>query len=349
MEKAFLAMMLAFIVALVLTPVVKSLAFRVGAVDNPEQRKVHKKIMPRMGGLAIYLGFIGAVLTTQPLTNQIIGLLLGGTIIVVIGIADDIVGLQPKVKLLGQIVAASVLVLFGIGVEFVTNPFDGMISLGILSIPFTILWIVGVTNAVNLIDGLDGLAGGVTAIAATTLAVVAWTEGQTLYATCALILAASTMGFLKYNFYPAKIFMGDTGSMFLGFNLATLAVLGLGKGATVISLFIPIVILGIPILDTAFAIVRRYMKNQPIFKADKEHLHHCLLAVGLSHKQTVLVIYGLNSILGASAVMLTMLTTAQAVMILLILFTGIVLGAEKIGVVGTRAIESTGKTYVSGK
>jgi UDP-GlcNAc:undecaprenyl-phosphate GlcNAc-1-phosphate transferase len=257
-----------------------------------------------------------------------------------VGLLDDTYGLSPKVKLLGQIVAALVAVQFGYRVEFITNPFNGgiidLVDLK-LSTPVTLFWIIGITNAINLIDGLDGLAAGTSAIAAVTMAVVAWSEGLPEIAVLALILAAAVLGFLKYNFNPAQIFMGDSGSLFLGFNLGALAIEGLTKGATVISLFIPIVILGIPIMDTMFAIIRRFSNGQPIFQPDKKHLHHCLLELGLSHKQTVLAIYGINVFLGASAVLLNRLSTAQSYMVLIGIATLVLIGANKLGVLSGHA------------
>ncbi|KJS81353.1 MAG: UDP-phosphate N-acetylglucosaminyl 1-phosphate transferase [Peptococcaceae bacterium BICA1-8] len=324
-----------FLITLGLVPLIKKMAFKVGAVDNPCQRKVHCKPMPRLGGLAIYIGFIAMVLLTQPLTQQIIGLVLGSTIIAMIGVVDDIKDLSPKLKLLGQIIAACVLVAFNIDVDYITHPFaNGVVSLGYLSIPVTVLWVVGITNAVNLIDGLDGLAAGLSAIAAITLAIVGYSQGHMLMVVLSLMLAASTLGFLRYNFYPAQIFMGDSGSMFLGFNLSALAIMGFAKSITVISVFVPILILGIPIFDTMFAIIRRYFNGQPIFKADKEHLHHCLLNKGFTHKQTVLLIYAINILLAGTGVLLTHITTAQSILILAVISTMVLWSAQKIGVIG---------------
>jgi UDP-GlcNAc:undecaprenyl-phosphate GlcNAc-1-phosphate transferase len=344
MVKLAVAIVVAFLLPLVLTPLVKKLAFKVGAIDAPNKRKMHNRIMPRLGGLAIYAAFIAVVLALIPLTKPILGLLAGATLIMLLGVFDDIKGLSPRIKLLGQVGAALVVVSFGVDVVYITNPFQGMmdsgvfsfagISLGLLSIPVTVFWIIGITNAVNLIDGLDGLAAGMAIIAAVTLAVIAWTEGHMAVVYLSLILAGATLGFLKYNFHPAQIFMGDSGSMFLGFTLATLAIMGLGKSVTIISLLIPILILGVPIFDTAFAIIRRYLNDKPIFQADKEHLHHRLLALGLSHKQTVLVIYGLNFVLATSAVLLTQLTTAQGMMILTLLSVAGLMGAERLGIIG---------------
>ncbi|MFZ7101400.1 MAG: glycosyltransferase family 4 protein [Peptococcaceae bacterium] len=325
-----------FLITFKLVPLIKNLAFKVGAVDNPCQRKVHCKPMPRLGGLAIYLGFISMVLLTQPMSEQIIGLVLGSTIIAALGVVDDIKEITPKIKLAGQIVAACILVAFNIDVEYITNPFvkGSIIPLEYLNIPVTILWIVGVTNAVNLIDGLDGLAAGIATIAAVTLAIVGYTQGDFLTVALALMLAASTAGFLKYNFYPAQIFMGDSGSMFLGFNLSALSILGFVKSVTIISVFVPILILGIPIFDTLFAIIRRYHNARPIFKADKEHLHHCLLNKGFTHKQTVLLIYTINIFLAGIGVLLTYLTTAQGMLILAVVSTLVLWGAQKIGIIG---------------
>lgn len=333
------------VLALLFTPIVRKLAFVIGAVDQPNARKVHSRIMPRLGGVAIYMAFVLMVLATQTLTKQTIGLLLGATIIVGLGIVDDVREVTPKVKLLLQFVAATILICFGIEVEFITNPFGGIIQLGWFSIPVTLLWIIGVTNAVNLVDGLDGLAAGIAGIAAGTLGVVAWMQGKHIEAGLALILMGSIFGFLRYNFYPAKIFMGDSGSMFLGFTLSALSIMGLAKSAAVISLFIPILVLGVPIMDTLFAIIRRYINKQPIFQADKDHLHHRLLASGLSHPQTVMAIYVINVTLASSAVLLTVLTTTQSVFILVAVSVLVLVGANKLGVLGRKKVQPEPVVY----
>ncbi|WP_084295735.1 glycosyltransferase family 4 protein [Desulfitibacter alkalitolerans] len=319
MYQVLLPVVIAFLVAFISTPIVIRLARKWGAMDAPCDRKVHTCSMPRMGGLAIYAGFMAAVLMTQTIDGKLVGILLGCTIIVLLGIVDDIKGLSPKVKLAGQTLAALVVVLFGVKVSILTNPFAEVLFLENfkLAIPFTVLWIVGVTNAVNLIDGLDGLAAGTSGIAAVTIGVVALLEGHFAAAVLAIILAGSVFGFLPFNFNPAKIFMGDTGSMFLGFTLSVLAVVGLTKSATIISVFIPVVILGIPIFDTMYAIIRRFLNGTPIFQADKEHLHHQLLNMGLTHKQTVLIIYVVNLCLGSSAVLMSLMAPPQAVVILI--------------------------------
>lgn len=344
MINVVLPCLLALLISFVLTPTVRKLAFKIGAIDRPDCRKVHCKTMPRLGGLAVFLAFSATVLLTQTLDSKLVGLLTGGLLIVFLGILDDTRGLPAKVKLAGQIAAAAAVIPFGIQVEFVTNPVDGhMLHLGIWGIPVTIFWIISVTNAVNLIDGLDGLAGGTSFIAALTMAAIIWQQdgtgmGVTLLA---LVLAASILGFLRYNFFPAKIFLGDTGSMFLGYALGTLAVMGVAKTATAISVIVPMVILGIPLLDVLFAILRRYQSQRPIFQPDKEHLHHRLMALGLSHRQTVLAIYAVNLILGISAFLLTVLTTSQAALLLFILAVVIIVTANKIGVIGKVAPTGT--------
>ena len=344
---------IAFIISFVITPVIKKIAFRVGAVDRPDMRKVHSGLMPRLGGLAVYLAFTVTVLVSGPLSKSMFGLLVGGSLIMLIGMVDDIRDISPRAKLLGQVMAAGVLVAFGIKISFITNPLGGLIYLDWLGIdwgiPLTIFWIVGVTNAVNLIDGLDGLAGGLASIAALTLGVIGWFETEMSIVLPAVILSASIMGFLKYNFHPAKIFMGDSGSLFLGFMLSGLSVIGLTKGAAVVSIFVPILILGIPIFDTLFAITRRYFNNQPILAADKEHLHHKLLALGLSHRQTVLVMYAFSIVLSVSAVFLTFLSTAQAFLVFLGITILALVGANMVGVFSTRAANRMQKSEAPSK
>lgn len=329
MSRVWLGILIALILSWAVTPQVKKLACRVGAMDLPGGRKIHQHPTARFGGLAIYAGFMGGLIMVQPsLSLPLSGLLLGGGLVLVLGIIDDRWGLNPWIKLLGQVAAASVLVLFNVRVEFLSNPFDGLLVLGEWAIPVTILWIVGITNALNLIDGMDGLAGGTAAIAAITIAVVAWLKGQAAVAMLAMILAAGILGFLRYNLHPAQIFLGDSGSMFLGFNLAALAAMGLTKSATIISLLVPVVILGMPILDTFLAIVRRLRAHRPVFQADKGHLHHRLLDLGLPYRRAVWVMYGLDLCLGISAVMLVFMTTAQSVILLVVLAAAGVAGID---------------------
>lgn len=327
----------ALVLALVFVPLAMKLAYKIGAVDKPNARKVHTKIMPRMGGLGIYLAYIIVVLATQKMNMQLAGLLLGSTILVVLGIFDDMKDLNAKFKLLIQILATVIVMAFGVRIEFMTNVFGGeAIYLDILSLPITLLWIVGITNAINLIDGLDGLAGGIATIAALSMAVVGWIYGQYLMASMAIILAGATMGFLRYNFHPAKVFMGDTGSLFLGFNLSVLAIMGVAKSVTFISLAAPVLVLGVPIFDTFFAILRRKMNHKPIFAADKDHLHHRLLGMGFSHRKTVLIIYAISFFLALSAILITYLSTAEAVAVVAIVLSVILIGAGKLGVIAVK-------------
>lgn len=332
----------ALAMALLLTPVVKRFAFWVGAVDQPNHRKVHTRIMPRLGGLAIFLAFVGALFILLPVLNEynanaVGALLVGGSIIVLIGALDDRFELSPKVKLLGQIAAAGVVISFGLKVDvaLIDLPFiseNWLVDLTWLSVPITILWIVGVTNAINLIDGLDGLAGGVSAIATATMMVLALMMGNVTVALLCSILLGSIIGFLFFNFYPARIFMGDSGALFLGFSLATMSILGF-KQATLISFVVPLLVLGVPLTDTFFAIVRRIVNKTPISVADKSHLHHCLLQLGLSHRNTVLAIYGVSIIFGAFAVLMSQTTMLWVTITFILVFLIVLeLAAEAIGI-----------------
>lgn len=337
------------LIALLLTPLVKRIAFWIGAIDKPNGRKVHTKIMPRLGGLAIFLSFVGAFFVVSPILNEYnydaaLGLLLGGGVIVLTGALDDRFDLRPRYKLLGQLIAASIVVYLGMKIELDSLPFVGHWLSGAdwISIPLTILWIVGMSNAINLIDGLDGLSAGVSGIATATIFVLAIMMPGVTGVTVALlsvILLGSIVGFLFYNFHPAKIFMGDSGALFLGFALATLSVLGF-KQATVVSLLIPILILGVPLSDTVLAILRRFVNKKPISAPDKRHLHHCLLEMGYSHRVTVLMIYGLALVFGGSAIacsiLLTKETTWAVVLIVSALLLLMVVGAEAIGIISDR-------------
>lgn len=341
MQTYVVAFIVALAVAYLITPTIKDLAVKAGAMDAPDARKVHTKPIPRMGGLAIYLGFVLAVIASMHINREVMGLLLGGTVILIVGIVDDLKQLSPKVKLAGQILAAIVLVLFDIRIEWITNPFGDMLYLEYFSVPLTLLWVVGLTNTVNLIDGLDGLAAGVSTIAAITILLVALQQNFLTVAILMAALAGSALGFLQHNFNPAEIFMGDTGSMFLGYMLAAVSVTGTVKSAATIALIVPIVALGLPIMDTAFAIMRRYRNGRPIFKPDKGHLHHRLLAMGLSQKQAVLLMYVISACLGLSAIALTEVNKGYGLLIIIGLLAVAFIGAKKIGVLkGTDSVES---------
>lgn len=328
-----LGFIISLVVALLVTPIVKKIAIHWGVVDEPNHRKVHSKLMPRLGGLAIYIAFFTSFLWIAPKSNLTWGILIGGTIIVLTGVIDDKYQISPKFKLLGQLVAAIVVVLSGLKVEFINLPFDGIQTFGVLSIPITIFWIVGVSNAINLIDGLDGLAAGVSGIATATILVMSLILGNNTVSLLSVALLGAIIGFLFFNFHPAKIFMGDTGALFLGYMLASMSILGF-KYVTLFAFVMPILILGVPISDTFFAIVRRLVNKKPISEADKNHLHHRLLQLGLSHRQTVIVIYGVSIMFGLSAIFFTQATLWGAVLIVGLLLIALELAVEAIGLVG---------------
>ncbi|MEC0138340.1 MraY family glycosyltransferase [Paenibacillus macerans] len=334
--------------ALGLTPLVKKFAFAVGAVDVPNARKVHTRIMPRLGGLGIFASFIIAMLLLFPFIPEIFTLrevnfikafLVGGSITVLLGALDDRFDLPAKLKFLVQIATACIVVFgFDIRIEFANIPFHSYAAVETwIAIPFTILWIVGVTNAINLIDGLDGLAAGVSAIAIGTITVMAFVMGNVMVALLCLLLLGSILGFLYFNFHPAKIFMGDSGALFLGFCLALLSLLGF-KQVAIVSFLTPLILIGVPLSDTMFAIVRRWMQKKPIFSPDKGHLHHCLRELGFSHRQTVLIIYGIAAFFGVLAVIQSSAAMYNANWVTFVVICVMVfflqIGAEIIGLIG---------------
>ena len=321
---AVAALLTAAVVSLISTPVVRSLAFRVGAVDVPkDNRRMHNHPIPRMGGLAIFFGFILSVLLFVPLTQQLRTMLLGAVVIVILGIFDDIYALPAMPKFMIQIAAALVAVLGGNRIFGLSNinifSSDPYWELGWLSIPISVLWIVGITNAVNLIDGLDGLACGVSTISSMTLLVIALIMAEPDVAMITAALAGACLGFLPYNLNPARIFMGDTGSTFLGYILAVVSIQGLFKFYTIISFAVPFLMLGLPIFDTCFAFIRRIAHGQSPMHADRSHVHHRLIDMGFSQKQAVAVLYIISAILGLSAVVLTSVGAVKAMLFLLAL------------------------------
>ena len=318
------ALLVAAIVAFIATPVVRSLAFKIGAVDVPkDNRRMHNHPIPRMGGLAIFFSFILSALIFVPLSTPVRGMLLGGVIIVILGIFDDIYALPALPKFFVQIAAALVAVLMGNQIDILSNPnifsSEPYWVLGIWSIPISVLWIVGITNAVNLIDGLDGLACGVSTISSMTMLVIALTVAEPDTALLMAALAGACIGFLPYNLNPAKIFMGDTGSTFLGFVLATVSIQGLFKSYAIISFAVPFLVLGLPIFDTCFAILRRLARGQSPMAPDRGHIHHRLIDMGFTQKQAVAVLYLISAILGLSAVVLTTNNAMKAMLFLLAL------------------------------
>ncbi|MFJ5713611.1 glycosyltransferase family 4 protein [Neobacillus sp. NPDC093127] len=330
----YVTLIICFISSILLTPLVKKLAFKIGATDKPNHRKVHQKIMPRLGGLAIYLSFIIGMLVLRPEDPYALSIIIGSIIIVITGILDDMIELSAKVKLIAQIAAAAIVVIWGgVHVQFINLPFGGHIEFGYLSIPLTIIWIVGITNAINLIDGLDGLAAGVSSIALITISGMAIIMGDGYVTAVSSIVLASTLGFLIYNFHPAKIFMGDTGALFLGYMISVLSLLGF-KNVTLISFIVPIIILGVPISDTFFAIIRRIVNKKPLSAPDKSHLHHCLLRLGFTHRQTVLMIYAMAAFFGLAAIIFSQAKLLGGFFFIVILLIMIELFAEMIGLAG---------------
>ena len=318
LSTSLMTFFLALAVSFALTPVVKIFALKINAVDVPKDgRRMHKNPVPRIGGLAIFIGFIVAVLAFGIIDAQLKAVLLGALLIVVLGVIDDITNLPAQVKLLGQIFAALIPVLSGVRIETFTHPFthSGLISLGAFSIPVTVIWIVAIVNAVNFIDGLDGLACGVSCISSITMFIVSAIVGEPAIAFVTAALAGACLGFLPFNFNPAKIFMGDTGAMFLGFILATVSVQGLFKMYALISFAVPFIALAIPIADMIFAVVRRLMHGKSPFSADRGHIHHKLIDMGFDQKQSVLILYCLSAILGVMSVMLTKTGEAKTIIV----------------------------------
>ena len=307
-----LALVVALIISFLMTPVVKTFAYKIGAIDVPKDaRRMHHEPVPRLGGLAIFIGFMVSILLFANIhgDRQMQGILMGAVIIVILGVVDDITPLPAMFKFVVQIVAALIPTLHGVVIHVISNPNlasgNAYWNMGKLSVPITVLWIVAITNSVNLIDGLDGLANGVSAISATTVLVIAMLVSESQVAIVMAALVGACVGFMPYNTNPAKMFMGDTGSTFLGFILATMSIQGLFKFYAIISFAVPFLILGLPIFDTAFAFIRRLAHGQSPMHADRGHIHHRLVDMGLSQKQAVATLYVVSAILGLSAVVLT--------------------------------------------
>lgn len=309
MTLCIIAFISAFLISFFTTPLAKKIAFKVGAIANPRKRDMHIKPIPRMGGIAIFMGFILTFLCIIPFLpiinfKQIMGILLGCSLIFLLGFFDDIYELKATPKFLIQLLAALIVALCDIRIDFFTVPFfeNTPIYTNFFSIPATVIWIVAITNSVNLIDGLDGLAAGISSIASFCLMILSIHFGNIPGVFLTAILTGASLGFLPYNFNPASIFMGDTGSTFLGFTLGITSVMGLLKGYTMATIFIAVMVLGLPIFDTVFAIIRRFLAGKPIMAPDRGHLHHRLVDKGYTQKQAVITLYGISGILGVSAI-----------------------------------------------
>lgn len=300
----FLIIFVTFFISAVFVPIAKKVAFHVNALDVPNNRKVHNKPMPRMGGLAIFFAFIAGYILFAENNNQMLSILIGGFLIVIMGIFDDIKPIKASYKFLVQVIAACIVVFYGDIILNHISAFGFVLDFPtVIAELITILFIVSFTNAINLIDGLDGLAAGVSSIYFATIVIIGIIVERIagLEIMLSLIMLGSTLGFLLYNFNPASIFMGDTGSLFLGYMISIIALLGF-KATTLTSLIVPILILSIPILDTALAIGRRLLKHESIGKPDKEHFHHQLLKMKFGMRKTVLIIYGINILFSAVSI-----------------------------------------------
>jgi UDP-GlcNAc:undecaprenyl-phosphate GlcNAc-1-phosphate transferase len=305
MDAIFLAVFIsALFTSLVLVPPLSGIAFRFGGIDRIEARKVHLRSTPRLGGVAIFSGFLLAFLLFGDLDSQARGLLAGGIIIFLTGLADDFISLPPYCKFCGEVLAATIgVVMGGLSLASLGNPLGfGEIELGIFAVPFSVFAVVGVINAINLLDGLDGLAGGVSALACIAFGVLAYKTGNSSLMFLSVALLGGVLGFLRYNTYPAKVFMGDSGSLFIGYCLAFFSIKLVVEGHGAISPAIPLIILGVPVVDTLVVMVNRLRKGEKIFLPDKTHIHHRLLDLGIGHKFCVFLVYGLTYLLCFSAV-----------------------------------------------
>jgi UDP-GlcNAc:undecaprenyl-phosphate GlcNAc-1-phosphate transferase len=342
------AVLVAFLVAAgvsaIVTPLVRALAIRFDLLDHAlTARKIHGQPIPRLGGAAIVAGFgvglaVALAVFSIPVLRpreRILAVLAGSLIVAALGVVDDLRGANAWQKFAIQFTAAGLVYAYGVRVDSVANPFGPSLELGALGLPITLLWIVGVTNAFNLIDGLDGLAGGVATIALAVSFLIALGRGEVLLMIACAALAGAILGFLRHNFHPASIFMGDTGSMFLGFVLATLAVESHHKATTAVAIIVPITALGLPILDTLLAVVRRVAGGGHAFHADREHIHHRLLALGMTHRRAVLALYGLSLLFGAMALALNYASQTAALFIAAGLGTTVYLLLSRLGYIGS--------------
>ena len=328
MRTVVVAFVLSLVVGSVLTPLVRRFACHIGAIDRAlSGRKIHKAPIPRLGGIAIVGAFYAPLLALFFVDSDVgrmfyatprraIGLLLGGAIIAALGVYDDLKGAGARCKFTVQFAVAGLVYVLGYRIDALASPFGAPIQLGWLGLPFTLLWIAGIINAINLIDGLDGLAGGVALIAVVTTGAVALTHGSALMVLFMAALAGALLAFLRHNFNPATIFMGDTGSMFLGFVLATSTIKTNHRSSAAVAILVPIIALGLPIADTLLALKRRWLRGAPLFQADREHIHHRLLALGLTHRRAVLVLYGASVLLALVALLFASASDPAAELVL---------------------------------
>lgn len=314
---------------------IKIVAIKWKVIDIPNGRKVHTEAKPRLGGLAIVLGTFLGLFFLKPNHPYFDEYIIGAVIITITGILDDKFTLRPTVKLTGQLISAVFLIFSGVVIERITLPIFGIIEFNLLiSVIVTLVWIIGITNAINLIDGLDGLASGVSSIALISILVMAVADSNIFVISLCIVLVSSNLGFLYHNFYPAKIYMGDTGSLFLGYSISVISILGLFKKIALFSFVIPVIVLAVPIFDTLFAIIRRLLSGEKILKPDKKHIHHQLLDAGFSHRTTVLIIYGISSVFGVLAIIFSNASIGYLFVVTIVWIFLIYMLAEFVGIVG---------------
>ncbi|GAA0469266.1 MraY family glycosyltransferase [Alkalibacillus silvisoli] len=323
----------ALITALVMTPIVRKIAIKYRIVDSPDERKMHTEEKPYLGGIAIFSGVMVAYIMFWPSHEHQLAIVIGAFIMLLTGFFDDLFNLRPVYKLAGQGLAAVMIVSSGLLIERINIPFFGEIELNNLSIIITIIWILAVSNAINLIDGLDGLAAGVTSIALTAILIMSFIDGNFAAAFLAIILIGSNLGFLYYNFNPARIYMGDSGSLFLGYMVAIISMLGLFKNVALFSFIIPLMVVAVPIVDTFFTIIRRLKNGESVMTADRKHIHHQLIDAGLSHRGAVLVIYLFSALFGALAILFGYSTLGASILFAFLAFLLIHIIAEIVGLV----------------
>lgn len=329
MIASFLALMTTFLS----TFIIKKIALKLNVVDIPNHRKIHTTPTPLLGGLAIFIGFFVGLLYLRPMHDHYFEIMLGALVIIITGILDDKFDLRPVIKFGGQVIAATFLISSGLIIEKFTLPVIGVVDLGVFSVLITILWVVGITNAVNFMDGLDGLATGISTIAISTMLIMAIIDMQVFAAYLCVVLIGANIGFLYHNFYPAKIYMGDTGSNFLGYMIAVISILGLFKNIALLGFVIPVVVLAVPIFDTLFAIIRRVRNKQSISTPDNKHIHYQLIRVGLTHRQSVLVMYAFSVLFGIIAVLFAKTSYTITLIVLIIALFLIHILAEIAGLV----------------
>ncbi|MYL56471.1 glycosyltransferase family 4 protein [Virgibacillus halodenitrificans] len=332
-SELILAFLISCIASLLVTPLIIKIALKFRVVDKPDnKRKSHNREKPSMGGLAIFIGAAAGFIFIQPVHPQMNAVIIGACIMLITGILDDMFDLKPLYKLLGQVTAALVVVQSGLIIEKLTIPTVGTVYLDNWGILITVFWILAASNAINLIDGLDGLAAGVSAIGLSSILVMAIMDYRLVVVYLSVILIGSCIGFLAHNFYPAQIFMGDTGALFLGYSIAIVSMLGLFKNVAFFSFIVPIIVIAIPVFDTILAIIRRAMSNQGIATADKKHIHYQLIKMGYSHRQAVLIIYAFSIFFGCMAIIFNSATLLSSLVTLIVIVLGIQLIAELAGI-----------------